>query len=151
MSVNLEWKSINDKQEKWLAAQEQNRKIKLFVLLMYSFPLFYSPFALFCPTVSFCIISIYSMTLSYSSFLCVMPSAKYCIIAFMISVPLFAIVHWKVFRHGTQLLQEQKLQHNLRQKTLQKEKRHNIHKQYTGSFAKYPFSENTYKMPVTGK
>ena len=59
--------------------------------------------------------------------LCVMPSAKYCIIAFMISVPLFAIVHWKVFRHGTQLLQEQEQIHMEEKKRLMIVKQENAH------------------------
>ncbi|MFR8667501.1 MAG: hypothetical protein ACLVEI_06545 [Anaerobutyricum soehngenii] len=59
--------------------------------------------------------------------LCVMPSAKYCIIAFIISVPLFAIVHWKVFRHGTQLLQEQEQIHMEEKKRLMIVKQENAH------------------------
>lgn len=43
--------------------------------------------------------------------LCVMPTITSCIIAFAISVSVFAIVHWKVFRKGTQLLQEQEKLH----------------------------------------
>lgn len=43
--------------------------------------------------------------------LCVMPTITSCIIAFAISVSVFAIVHWKVFRKGTQLLQEQEKIH----------------------------------------
>lgn len=43
--------------------------------------------------------------------LCVMPTITSCIIAFAISISVFAIVHWKVFRKGTQLLQEQERIH----------------------------------------
>ena len=50
--------------------------------------------------------------------LCVMPSAKYCIIAFMISVPLFAIV---------QLLQEQEQIHMEEKKRLMIVKQENAH------------------------
>ena len=61
--------------------------------------------------------------------LCVMPTARHCIIAFMLSVPLFAIVHWKVFRHGTQLLQEQEQLHLEEKQRLMIVKQENAHYQ----------------------
>lgn len=61
--------------------------------------------------------------------LCVMPTAKYCIIAFMISVPLFVIIHWKVFRHGTRLLQEQEQLHLEEKQRLVILKQENAHYQ----------------------
>ena len=61
--------------------------------------------------------------------LCVMPTVRHCIIAFMISVPLFAIVHWKVFRHGTRLLQEQEKIHMAEKQRLMLVKQENAHYQ----------------------
>lgn len=61
--------------------------------------------------------------------LCVMPTAQHCMIAFMLSVPLFAIVHWKVFRHGTQLLQEQEQLHLEEKQRLVILKQENAHYQ----------------------